>query len=38
LLSGVFFSAPQNGVGDFEVVMYYATKAGYLAGTWKLLR
>jgi uncharacterized protein YhfF len=38
LLSGVFFSVPPNGVGDFEVVMDYATKAGCVADIWKLLR
>jgi hypothetical protein len=33
----MLFSAPQNGVGNFEVVMNYATK-GRLVYTWKLLR
>jgi hypothetical protein len=33
----VYSSAPQNGVGNFEAVMNYATK-GRLADTWKLLR
>ena len=28
LFSGVLFSALRNGVADFEVVMYYATKGG----------
>ena len=38
MLAGVFFSLSPNSVGDFEVVMDYATKSGCLAGTWKLLR
>jgi hypothetical protein len=35
--AGVLFGTPQNGVGDFEVVMDYATEGGCV-DTWKLLR
>jgi hypothetical protein len=38
LLTGVLFSVPPNGVGDFETVMDYATKGGFVADIWKLLR
>ena len=38
LLSGVLLSVPPNGVGDFEVVMYYAPIGGFVADIWKLLR
>jgi hypothetical protein len=38
LLSGVLFSVPPNSVGDFEVVMNYATKGRCVVVIWYLLR
>jgi len=38
LVPGVLFSVSPNGVGDFEVVMDYATKGGFVADIWKLPR